>query len=86
MSYNLDICNFFFTIFVWSKNQIWENRFWGQKKFPDFRAQIGLQHFFIIWQDGQMPYQLFFTNINPNIPPCKNLYTIFCCFWANDPL
>ena len=38
------------------KNQIWENRFLGLKFFPDFGAQIGQQHFFIIWQDGQTPH------------------------------
>ena len=36
------------------------------KFFPDFRAQIVQQQFFIIWQDGKTPHLLFFTNVNPN--------------------
>ena len=50
------------------KNQIWENRFLGLNFFPDFGAQIGQQHIFIIWQDGQTPHQSFFTNVSPNGP------------------
>jgi hypothetical protein len=40
--------------------------FLGLKFFPDFGAQIGQQQFFIIWQDGQKPNQLFFMNVSPN--------------------
>ena len=36
------------------------------KIFHDFKNQIGRLHFFIIWQDGQIPRSLFFTNVNPN--------------------
>ena len=67
MSYYLDIGNFFAQNFFYGpKTQIWENRFLGLKFFPDFGAQIGQQHFFIIWQDAQKPHQLFFTNVSPN--------------------
>ena len=62
------------------KNQIWENRFFGLKFFPDFGAQIGQQHIFIIWQDGQTPHQSFFTNVYPNGPTSKSLYPIFVVF------
>ena len=41
------------------KNQIWENRFLGLNFCPDFGAQIGQQHIFIIWQDGQTPINHF---------------------------
>ena len=40
--------------------------FFGPKFFPDFGAQIGQEQFFIFWQDGQTPHQLYFTNVNPN--------------------
>ena len=78
MSYYFDIGNFFYAkFFLRSKNQIWENCFLGQNFFPDFDAQIGLQQFFIIWQDGQTPHQLFFTNVYPNGPNGKIVYPIF---------
>ena len=51
-----------------SKTQIWENLFLGLKFFPDFGAQIGQQHIFIIWQDAQTPHQSFFTNVSLNGP------------------
>ena len=58
VSYYLGIGNFFLQkIVLRSKNQIWENRFLDLNFFPDFEAQIGHQHFFIIWQDGQTPNQ-----------------------------
>ena len=47
--------------------QILENLFLP-KIFHDFKNQIGGLHFFIIWQDGQMPRSLFFTNVYPNGP------------------
>ena len=57
VSYYLDIGKFFCAKkFYGQKTQIWENRFLGLKFFPDFGAQIGQQHFFIIWQDGQTPH------------------------------
>jgi len=69
VSYYLDIGNFFCTKKIYGpKTQIWENCFLGLKFFPDFGAQIGQQHFFIIWQDGQTPHQLFSTNVYPNGP------------------
>ena len=81
VSYYLDIGKFFYTKnFYGPKTQIWENRFLGLKFFPDFGAQIGQQHIFIIWQDGQMPHQSFFTNVSPNGPTGKSLYPIFVVF------
>ena len=69
VSYYLDIGKFFCTKkFYGPKTKIWENRFLGLNFFPDFGAQIGQQHFFIIWQDGQTPHQSFFTNVSPNGP------------------
>ena len=38
----------------------------GEKGPPP--TQIGEMHFFIIWQDAQMPHQLFFTNVSLNGP------------------
>ena len=67
VNHYLDIGNFYFTKEKFTvKNQIWENRFLCLKFFPYFGAQIGQQQFFIIWQDGQTPRQLFFTNAGPN--------------------
>ena len=84
VSYYLDIGNFFCTKFFYGpKTQIWENRFLVLKFFPDFGAQIGQQHFFIIWQDGQTPHQSFFTNVYPNGPTSKIVYHIFVVF---DPM
>ena len=40
----------------------------GLTKFSHFGTQIGQQNFFIIWQDGQTPHQLFFTNVSQNRP------------------
>ena len=69
VSYYLDIGNFFCTKkFYGSKTQILGNGFLGLKFFPDLWAQIGQQQIFIIWQDGQTPHQLFFTNVSPNGP------------------
>ena len=45
----------------------------GLKFVPDFGAQIGQQYIFIIWQDGQMPHQSFFTNVSPNGPTGNQL-------------
>ena len=81
MSYNLDIGNFFYTQKILrTKNQIWENSFLGLPFCPDFGAQSGQKQFLIIWQDGQTPHQLFFTNIYPNGPTGKILYPIFVVF------
>ena len=52
----------------------------GPYIFSDFGTQIGQQHFFIIWQDGQTLNQLFFTNVYPNGPTGKSLYPIFVIF------
>ena len=69
VSYYLVIGNFFCTKFFYGpKTPIWEKRFLVLKIFPDFGAQIGRQHIFIIWQDGQTPHQSFFTNVSPNGP------------------
>ena len=57
VSYYLDIGDFFYTKkFYGPKTKIWGNRFLGLKFFSDFGAQIGQQHFLIIWQDGQTPH------------------------------
>ena len=52
----LPTCNFFLpNFFLWSKKPNLGKLFLGPF-FPDFGAQIGQQHFFIIWQDGQTPH------------------------------
>jgi hypothetical protein len=67
VSFYLHICNFFYTKnFHGPKTKFGKIGFLGLKFFPDFSAQIGQQQFFIIWQDGQTPHQLFFTNVSPN--------------------
>ena len=40
----------------------------GVTFFPDFENQISQKHYFIICQDAQTPYQLFFTNASLNGP------------------
>ena len=40
----------------------------GLKIIPGCETEIGPQHFSIIWQDAQAPYQLFVTNVSPNCP------------------
>ena len=60
-----------------AQNQIWENCFLGKTFFPDFGTQIGQQHYFIIWKDGQTPDQLFSKNVYQNGRTGKRLYPIF---------
>ena len=74
MSYYLNIGNFFNNKKIdVPKTKLGKIGFWAQFFFPDFGAQIGQQHFFIILQDGQTPHQSFFTHIIQNGPTGNQL-------------
>ena len=70
-------CLFIHKIFLPPKKQICDNRLLCLTFFPDFGAQIGGHHIFIICLDGQTPHQSFFTNDSPNSPTGKQ-----SIFWS----
>ena len=86
VSYYLDIGNFFYQKKITVQQPNLRKLFLDLKFFPDFEAQIVQQHFLIIWQDGQTPYQLFFHKHLPKYPHRQKFVPYFCCIWANDPL
>ena len=61
MSNYLDIGKFFDQNFLYRLKTKIGMIFFSLKCFPDFKSQISQKCFFVIWQDGQTPHQLFFS-------------------------